>query len=61
MSCPACSSPLIITAEYCTNCGADLTSQHVACPNGCGFTYNATFVRLNYCPKCGTKMPEAQE
>lgn len=62
MACPGCIQPRDLTDKYCTNCGADLTSQHVACPNsGCGFSYIATYAHLNHCPKCGTQMPEAQE
>jgi len=60
MACQGCSTPLNITDKYCTNCGADLRPQHVSCPNGCGFSYVATFQRLNFCPQCGAQMPEKE-
>lgn len=48
-----------ITNRYCTNCGADLAPQHVQCPNSeCGYSYLATQIKFNYCPRCGTAMPE---
>mgnify|MGYP001367409143 CR=1 FL=1 len=61
MSCVACFPPRDITDRYCTNCGADLTAHHIACPNGeCGYSYNGDVARLNYCPRCGAAFP-AQE
>ena len=47
-----------ITAKYCTNCGADLTAHHIACPNSeCGYSCNGAVAQLNYCPRCGTAFP----
>ena len=58
MSCQQCSMSHDITAKYCTNCGADLTAHHIACPNSeCGYSCNGAVAQLNYCPRCGTAFP----
>jgi predicted amidophosphoribosyltransferase len=60
MACPGCIAPNDLTDRYCTNCGSDLTSQHIVCPNSdCGYSYFAAQVKFTYCPKCGAKMPES--
>lgn len=52
--CPACGTPVLVSAPRCPSCGndlADLKVRYCCCPS-CGTYYDA---EVKFCMKCGTK------